>query len=200
MSAAALGAAEDDFKAARDAYRLGDVRTAISILRNSADAGHGPSQALLGDILDMSEQNEEAVRYYRLAADQGLPEGFYGLALMHASGEGVARDLEASREWMFKAAEAGYPLAIQSVALAYLKGGLALSDEERASPKALPWIQKAAEQDSLPAIDRLAVAYREGELGLAVDPKKSAELEARARTLRKLPPPKTGKKSARTNG
>lgn len=200
LGAGAFGAAEDDMKAARDAYRVGDVRTAISILRKSADGGHAPSQALLGEILDLAEQNEEAVRYLRLAADQGLPEGVYRLAAMQASGEGTPRDMNAARQGMVKAAEAGHPQAIQTVALAYIKGGLALSEADRASPEALAWIQKAAAQDSLPAIDRLAVAYRNGELGLAADAKKAAELEERARTLRKIPPPKGGKKGGKANG
>lgn len=199
-SVAALAAPEDDFTAGLRSYRQGDMRTAISTLRKSADAGHAPSQALLGDILDLAEDNEEAVRYYRLAADQNLPEGFYGLGVMHATGEGVPRDLVAARQWLSKSAQAGFPLAIQTLALAYIKGGLALTDEERSSPEALDWIQKAAAQNVVPAIDRLVVAYRQGHFGLAADAKKAAELEARARSLRNLPPPKAGKKGAKTNG
>lgn len=199
LGASAFAAAEDEMKAGLQAYRIGDVRTAISILRKSADAGHAPSQALLGEILDVAEQNEEAVRYLRLAAAQGFAEGVYRLAAMQASGEGTPRDMNAARQGMLKAAEAGHPLAIQTVALAYIKGGLALSDAERTSPEALAWIQKAAAQDSLPAIDRLAVAYRNGELGLAADAKKATELEERARALRKIIPQK-GKKSGRANG
>lgn len=199
LGASAFAAPEDQMKAGLDAYRVGDVRTAISILRKSADAGHAPSQALLGEILDVAEQNEDAVRYLRMAADQGLPEGIYRLAAMQASGEGTPRDMDAARRGMVKAAEAGHPLAIQTVALAYIKGGLALSEADRSSPAALGWIQKAAAQDSLPAIDRLAVAYRNGELGLAADAKRAAELEERARTLRKIVPQK-GKKSGRASG
>ena len=181
-------------------YERGDVRTAISFLRNSADQGHAPSQALLAQILDQAEQNEEAVKYFRLAADQGNAEGYFGLATMYASGEGVARDLKAARQWMLKAADAGHPQAVQSIALAYMQGGLDIAEAERATPAALGWIQKAASIDSLPAIDRLAVAYRKGDFALPVDVKKAEELEAHARKLRNIKiTPAKGKK-AKANG
>lgn len=191
-----------EHQAGLDAYRRGDVRNAISFLRKSADAGHAPSQALLGEILDMAEQNDEAVRYFRLAADQGEAEGYYGLAVMHASGEGVARDLKAARAWMTRAAESGHRLAVQSLAAAYMQGGLGIDEAERASPAALAWIERAAALDSLAAIDRLAAAYRHGQLGLAPDAAKAEELEARARAIRRIVPAKgkAPKRTAKANG
>lgn len=199
LAAAAWAGPAEDFASGRLAYERGDVRTAISFLRMAADQGHAPSQAFLGQILDQAEQNEEAVKYFRLAADQGSADGFYGLASMYASGEGVPRDLRTAREWMIKAAEAGHPQAVQTMALAYMKGGLDIAEGDRATPAALGWIQKAAAIDSLPAIDRLAVAYRKGDFALPVDAKKAEELEARARTLRNIKPTKAAKK-AKANG
>lgn len=184
---------EEDYKAGLAAYRVGDVGNAVSILRKGADAGHAPSQALLGEILDMADRNEDAVKYFRLAAEQKHPDGYFGLAQMYATGEGVPRDLVQAREWMTKAAETGHARAIQGLARSYIDGGLALSAEDRASPQALRWIQAAAAIDSLPAIDRLAVAYRKGELGVVADVKKAEEYEARARALRKVPAPGKGK-------
>jgi len=201
LAAAAWAGPTEDFAAGRSAYQTGDVNTAISLLRKSADQGHAPAQVLLAQILDQSEQNEEAVKYFRLAADQGNPEGFYGLGSMYASGEGVARDLGAARGWMVKAADAGNVQAVQTVAMAYMSGGLAVSESERSSPAALQWIEKAAALDSLPAIDRLAVAYRKGDFALPVDVKKAEEYEARARKLRNVTiTTKPGKKAAKPNG
>ena len=186
LAASVWAGPTEDFASGRSAYETGDVRTAISFLRKSADQGHAPSQALLAQILDQAEQNEEAVKYFRLAADQGNADGYYGLATMYASGEGVKRDLAAARGWMVKAADAGHTQAVQAVAIAYLNGGLGVSDAERASPDALQWIQKAAAIDSLPAVDRLAVAYRKGDYALPVDVKKAEEYEARSRKLRNV--------------
>ena len=175
LAASAWAGPTEDFASGRSAYETGDVRTAISLLRKSADQGHAPSQALLGQILDQSEQNEEAVKYFRLAAEQGNPDGLFGLGTMYASGDGVARDLGAARGWMVKAADAGHVQAVQAVAMAYMNGGLAVSPPERTSAVALQWIEKAAALDSLAAIDRLAVAYRKGDYALPVDVKKAEE-------------------------
>ncbi|MGE5097099.1 MAG: tetratricopeptide repeat protein [Betaproteobacteria bacterium] len=193
LAAAAWAGPAEDFAAGRAAYDRGDVRTAISILGKSADAGHSPSQVLLGEILDLAEQNEDAVRYYRLASDQGNLDGTYGLALMYAGGEGVPKDPRKARELIQKAAEGGHVQATHALAAAYIGGGLAMTEEERASPAALGWIEKSASADSLPAIDRLAVAYRKGDFGVAADPKKAEALEARARVLRNVKSVKAGK-------
>lgn len=194
IATAAFASPVQEHEAGLEAYRRGDVRNAISLLRKPADGGHGPSQVLLGQILDMAEQNEEAVKYFRLAAEQGLADGYYALGAMHASGEGVTRDLAAARQWMTRAAQAGHRQAVQAVALAYMQGGLGIAESERQSPEALRWIERAAELDSVAAIDRLALAFRQGQLGLAPDPTKAEALEARSRTLRKIAPPKPPRK------
>lgn len=194
IATAAFGSPTQEHEAGLEAYRRGDVRNAISLLRKPADGGHGPSQVLLGQILDMAEHNEEAVKYFRLAAEQGIAEGYYALGAMHASGEGVTRDVGAARQWMTRAAQAGHGQAVRAVAIAYMQGGLGIAESERQSPEALRWIERAAELDSVAAIDRLALAFRQGQLGLAPDPKKAEALEARSRALRKIAPPKPAKK------
>ena len=190
---------QQDYEAGRDAWRRGDVRAAISGLRNSADSGHAPSQSLLGEILDRSEQNEEAVRYFRLAAAQGDAEGHYGLAVMQASGEGTARDTKLARESMTRAATLGHKPAVNALAVSYMQGGLGLAPADRESPEALRWIDAASANDLLAAIDRLAVAYRKGEFGLAVDVTRAAAFEARATAIRGAPA-KITKKRSRSNG
>ena len=186
--------AAGDFDAGRQSYQRGDVRAAISQLRKSADTGHAPSQSLLGEILDHAEQNEEAVRYFRLAAAQEDAGGYYGLAVMQLSGEGTPRDPAAARQAMVKAAQLGHKQATAALALAYMRGGLELKSEERDSPEALRWILAAAANDHLDSIDRLAIAYRKGELGLATEVKNAEALEARARDIRGVRPGKTTKK------
>jgi uncharacterized protein len=86
------------------------------------------------------------------------------------------------------------------VAMAYMNGGLAVSESERNSAAALQWIEKAAALDSLPAIDRLAVAYRKGDYALPVDVKKAEEYEARARKLRNITTTTKPGKKAKPNG
>ena len=181
---AAWAGPAEDYAAGDRAYRRGDVREAIAKLRPAADAGHAKAQALLGAILDASEQDEEAVRYLKLAAAQGEPDGMVLLASMMGMGEGTPKNPAGARQLMEQAALAGKREAVVAVAAAYLGGGYDLGPAERASPEALAWMQRAALIDHLPAIDRLALAYRKGEFGLAPDERKALEYEARSRALR----------------
>jgi len=188
-----------DYASGDRAYRSGDVRAAIAVLKPAAQAGHAPSQALMGRILEGAFESAEAAKYYRMAAEQGDPDGLYGLGVLYLSGEGVPRDPAVARDWIMKAAQAGHPNATTTVGLAYVRGGLGFSEADRQSREALPWIEKAAANGALDAVDRLAVAYRKGDYGLTPDAKKAEALEARARELRKLTPEK-GRKRAKANG
>lgn len=195
--ARALAGPAEDYAAGLRAYRVGDVKSAISILRKPADAGDAASQTLLARILDGAEANAEALKYYRMAAAQGEAEASYGLAVMLAGGEAGPPDPRGAREAMLAAARRGHGPAVNAIALSYLKGGLGTAEADRKSPEALLWIEKAADNGLLPAIDRLALAYREGELGLARDPARAEALEARAREIRgiRLTPAKKTKKT-----
>ncbi len=186
LAALAWAGPAEDYAAGERAYRRGDVREAIAKLRPAADAGHAKAQSLLGSILDAAEQDEEAARYLKLAAEQGEPDGMYLYAAMLGSGQGTRRDAARAREWMERAAKAGKREAVIALASAYAGGGFDLGAAERASPEALAWIERAAAIDHVPSVDRLALAHRKGDFGLPVDEKKALELEARSRQLRGL--------------
>jgi len=180
----ALAVPEDDFRAGSEAYRRGDVIEAMAALRKPADAGHAPSQALLGYILDKAEFNAQAVAYSRQAAAQGDRDGEYGLGSMHASGEGVKRDPEEARKWIMRAAEKGHADAINALAQAYISGDLGIDETQRNGADALRWVRIAADAGFLPAIDSLARAYRSGGYGLAANAEQAAIFEAKARSIR----------------
>jgi TPR repeat protein len=61
---------------------------------------------------------------------------------MHATGQGVARDLEQAAAWYEKAAEGGHALAQHNVAVMLAKGQGCAQDRE----KAALWHRKAADQ------------------------------------------------------
>lgn len=177
-------APEDDFRAGSEAYRGGDVVQAMAVLKKSADAGHAPSQALLAYILDKAEFNDEAVAYYRKAAAQGDRDGEFGLGSMYVAGDGVKRDLAEALKWITSAAEKGHASAINSLAQAYISGGLGIDGTQRNAAEALRWVRRAADADYLPAIEHLARAYRTGAYGLAVNAEQAETLDAKARTIR----------------
>lgn len=186
-SCLAIAGPAEDFAAGSAAYRQGDVRGAMASLRKAADAGHARAQVLLGSILDAAKQDTEAASYFAMASAQGDAEGTYLLAGLYATGEGVPQDLAKARALLEKAAATGHRESIVALALAFARGGLGLTDAERASSAAAEWLRKAADGGHVPSLERLAAAHRNGELGLARDAKAAEELEARARALRGTP-------------
>jgi TPR repeat protein len=122
-TAAYAGPAED----AERAYRDGDVVAAMALLRRAAEAGSAPAQSRLAAILDAAEDDRMAFELYRKSAAQGDAAGEYGLATMHAKGEGTARDPAEALKWYRAAADHGHALAAQAIAWAYLVGDLGLA-------------------------------------------------------------------------
>lgn len=181
--ALAYAAPEDDFRAGSRAFHSGDIVQAMALLKKAADAGNAPSQALLGDILDQAEFDEEALTYYRKAAQQGNADGEFGVGKMHAAGEGVKRDAAEALKWITRAAEKDHALAIKVLAQAYTKGELGLSEAQRSSPDALRWVRRAADGGDIASLQFLARAHRVGDLGLAADPRQAEAFEAKIRAL-----------------
>ena len=62
------------------------------------DEGHG-----------MAEDDAEAVRLYRAAAERGLAKAQHNLGAMYVAGEGAPRDWIEAFAWFDLAAERGYP-------------------------------------------------------------------------------------------
>ncbi len=116
---------EADYQEGFKAYReRSDIVGAMPPLRRAADAGHVEAQLLLGFILDWSEENAEAVRYYRMAAESGEPRGQMELARMYLSGEGVDKDPAVAREWIEKARAQGHAPATVQIAYAHINGAM----------------------------------------------------------------------------
>ncbi len=132
----------DTYAKALAVYNRGDLPGALPLFREAADAGSADAQAWLGYLLDLAEENTESVRWYRLSAEQGHPEGLAGLGDMYAKGEGVEKDLDEARSLYEKAADAGNDRAARVLAQAYLKGGLGVEPD---TGRAAYWQSRAAE-------------------------------------------------------
>ena len=180
--------APEDFAQAAKIYAAGDVVGSMPLLRRSANAGHAPAQVLLAEILDRSEFDEEAVSYYRKAAEQGSADGQFGLGSMYSIGEGVKKDLDTARRWIRMAADQGHKQAVCVMAQAFLSAQLGISDKDRYSEEARRWIRQAADLGFLPAIDALVLAYREGSPGIEPDASEAGRWQAKANELRGLRP------------
>ncbi len=171
---------EEDFKAAEQAIKDNDMISATPLYQKAADQGYAPAQAALARILFQAEYGTDAVRYYKMAAAQGNAEGEFGLGSMYAEGKGVKKDLKAAREWITKAAEQGYPQAVDVIADAYIQRGLGLDAAAANSPDALRWVTKSAEHEYVPSMLALAQAYSQGALGAPKDPAKAKEWQDKA--------------------
>ncbi len=161
---AALADPEADYQEGFKAYReRSDIVGAMPPLRRAADAGHVEAQLLLGFILDWSEENEDAVRYYRMAAETGEPRGQMELARMYLSGEGVDKDPMMAREWVEKAQAQGHHPATVQVAYAHLNGAMGYP-KDYAQARAL--FQQALDagheqaRSGLAAVDRAEAAEK----------------------------------------
>jgi len=95
-----------DNSAGSKTSQRGDSTTALRQLPDQGDAG---VQFSLGIMYEqgqgVTQDYEEAVRWYRKAADQGNGEAQYAIGLMYAIGQGVARDYIQAHVWFNLAAE-----------------------------------------------------------------------------------------------
>ena len=136
-SAADDTASAGDVQEGIDAYDAGDYDTAFAILKPLAEAGDAEAQFNLGliyaghtdaqnnlgwenfgrgwdfsrDVEEMEEDDAEAVKWYRRAAEAGHIEAQYWLGYMYANGEGVEEDDAEAVKWYRLAAEGGHPEA-----------------------------------------------------------------------------------------
>jgi hypothetical protein len=65
--------------------------------------------------LGVAKNDEEAVSWYRKAAEQGLPEAQFELGTLYSVGRGVTRDSAEAIFWYRRAAAQGHPDAQQQL-------------------------------------------------------------------------------------
>ena len=165
----------------------------MAALRAPAQAGHAPSQSLLGFILDRIDMVDDAARLWHAAAAQGDAEAHVGLGSLYQTGRGVAKNEKLALFHFSEAAARGHAAAIEVVATAWLKRELG-ADAAADPATALAAVQRAAGQGHLPSVDALVLAHRSGRWGLPVDEAQALAWQARAAVLRQqraaLPPAK----------
>lgn len=122
------------------------------------------SQFQLGDFYAAGHgvvaDQEVATKWYRQAAEQGLPLAQHKLGNRYAFGHGVSKDLVESAVWHRKAAEQGVDWSQYHLANCYLNGeGVKMDADE-----ALRWFRAAAEQGDSVYQYQLAVSLHQGPL------------------------------------
>jgi len=103
-----------------------DSDVQLSTLLGNANKGDAAAQFNLGVMYDegdgVPEDDAEAVKWYRKAADQGLAEAQSNLGLMYANGKGVPEDDAEAVKWYREAADQGLAGAQTNLGLMYANG------------------------------------------------------------------------------
>lgn len=143
-------------------YKYMENQINIEEILEQAQQGDASAQCVLGMCyckgINVSQSNEEAVKWIRLSADQGFAAAQDMLAFFYENGTGVTLSYEESAKWYRKAAEQGYTNSQSQLAYCYAKGiGVQQSYEEAAV-----WYLKAAEQGNVDAQSTIGSYYAEG--------------------------------------
>jgi hypothetical protein len=120
--------------------------------KKAAERGKPEGQYLLGECHRLvSNDKEEAAKWYLKAAEQGLSRAQFKIALCYIVGVGVPKNESEGLKWLRKAAERGVADAQFMLGVCYAGGaGVPKSESE-----AVEWYRKAAAKGHKPAIDML---------------------------------------------
>lgn len=129
------------------------------------------AQNNLGAIYDEQGNYAEALKWFRKAAEQGLPHAQYNLGLMYDQGKGIVKDPSEAIKWFTKAAIQGHDGAQYNLGCAY-RDGEGIKQNFVESNK---WYLKAAEQGYAEAQTSIGFSYLEGRGGFARDSQKALE-------------------------
>ncbi len=140
------------------AYSQGNYAEAMADLLPVANGGDALAQIIVGGMYakgqGVPEDDVEAVRWFRLSADQGNADGQAALATVYQAGIGVTRDYAEAMRWFQAAAAQGNSSAQDGLGIMYEYGeGVAIDKNA-----ALGWYQLAAAQgdaDAAKAVERL---------------------------------------------
>jgi len=100
-----------DFKKGWDAYSSTDYTTALAEWQELADAGDPDAcygmGLLYGNGFGVDMNDDQALKYYGVAAAAGHAEAQYNLGVMYQNGWGVPINEEEGMKWYFLAADQG---------------------------------------------------------------------------------------------
>ena len=123
-----------------------------------ANRGDAAAQCWVGSVYRHWENHNEAIKWYRKAADQGNANGQFILGLMYANGEGVPeKNIEKAIKWYRLAADQGNADAQNNLGVMYDNGVGVGEDNE----KAVEWYRLAADQGNKAAVENLQALLNE---------------------------------------
>ena len=101
------------------------------------------------------KDDQEAVRWYRKSAEQGLAGAQFLLGSMYATGKGVPQDFREAAKWYRRSAEQGLAEAQYGLGYMYAEGEGVPQDHQ----EAVRWFRKSAEQGLAAAQNHLSLMH-----------------------------------------
>ncbi len=143
----------------------------IEEVRRDAEMGDSNWQSVLAFLYTRVPLSnlDEAVKWYRKAADQGYAPAQFNLGWMYDRGEGVPQDYAEAVKWYRKAADQGLSIAQFYLGTMYDKGEGVPQDYA----EAVRWYRKAADQDVQDAQFNLGAMYENGKAWPRITQKQS---------------------------
>ena len=149
----------DDFQDGWSSYVKKDFKTAHKLWLPLAEEGNVRAQFFIGFMYDLGfgvqEEDQEAVKWYRLAAKQGDSRAQFFMGFMFDFGSGVKEDDQEAVKWYRLAAKQGYTPA----------NAIIYDLAEKGVPPALRILKADAEKGVAEAQNKLGMMY---DLGFGV--------------------------------
>ena len=136
-----------------------DAQAAV-LLHKAADRNYEAAEESLGIFAETGigldrPAPEQALSWYKKAAQEGSVDAATDIALLYANGKGVARDPAQAVSWFRRGAEGGDASAQYNLALMYERGEGVTRDYK----EAIRWHTAAADQNLIPPLLALAEIY-----------------------------------------
>ena len=143
-------------------YEKGLFPRAYKLLLPLAKKGYAKAQLLVGDCYANGQgvfmDTEEAVKWYRSAADQELPEALHRMFECCRDGVGVERNKANAAKWCRKSADAGLGEAMFDMGMLYVTG----FGVEQNAKSAFKWFRKGAERGHPMGLYKFGQCYKLG--------------------------------------
>jgi len=118
------------------------------------------SAAAMGEMVTGVPRNySEAMKWFKMAADNGDADAMIKIGAMYALGNGVSQDNIAAEEW-FNKAMANNTDAVLSIALSYYSGFYGATKPHY--PEAMKWLHKGADKGNYTAMMNIGFMYCDG--------------------------------------
>jgi TPR repeat protein len=165
--AKALAAATQD----RLWKRLGATAAPVNTLESRAEKGDAQSQHNLAFQFEQQKKYDEAIKWYKRAAEQGYSISESNLAQMYERGIGVKQDIAEAKKWHRKAMERGSGEALYRLA--------SLDEKSGDYPEAIRLYRRGIRQDDYRAMISLGEMLEQGR-GVTQDEAQAVKLYEQA--------------------